>query len=71
MKNKTNEKYESYLILKRTIEENFQKDMQECVDMSNQEIEKIILKERNINLNKNEKISNVKGKLLESIKKHF
>ena len=53
------------------MEENFKKDMKECVDSSNKDIDLILLKNRNANLNKNEKIMQLRKNLVDGFTKLF
>jgi len=57
--------------MKETIEENFNKDMQECVYVGNKKIEIVIGKNRNSDLSKKEKVIQLKNNLVEGFKKFF
>lgn len=68
-KKNANEKYENYKILKKTIEETFKKETDECIQNANKEIELLLIKNRNFNLNKSQKVGQIRDQLLEGFKK--
>jgi len=68
-KNENDENYQIYLSFKKSIKENFEKEWENCLNESKNEIDLILVKNKNFNLNKNEKLLQLRDNLLEELKK--